>query len=286
MSTMSTTPCTCAGHHGTKPAANERPRYYARQLVTPDDMTLEQDYFRARMRRHNRFMHGWGVVCGARVVPADKPWKVIVKNGYILGPYGDEIYIEKDQCVDVRDACTPAPPVDDGCHEAQPAPPSNAKQYVAVQYKEMQSRLIRVPAGGCGCEDSICEYSRICDSYQICILDHCPNTGTPPREPVFSGPAPECPPCPEEPWVALASFTVDENGAVTVQECDCRRQAIGFGTFWWQCSAAGGTDNKGTPGPNRPQPTQPGQPARPTPIAPAPQPARPAQPSSKKSDKP
>jgi hypothetical protein len=45
----------------------ERPRYYARQLITSDDLTLEQDYFRNRMRLHNRMLHGWGVVCGAQV---------------------------------------------------------------------------------------------------------------------------------------------------------------------------------------------------------------------------
>ncbi len=235
MSATTTQPCTCAGQ-SSKASVNERPRYYARQLVTPDDMTLEQDYFRAKLRRHNRFLHGWGVVCGARVVQSNQPWKVIVKSGYILGPYGDDIYIESDQCVDVRVPCTPAPPATNDCQEPQPAPPSNATQYVAVQYQENQTRLIRVPLGGCGCEDSACEYSRFCDSYQICILDHCPNPSTRPQLNVGEGPAPDCPPCPAEPWVALASFTVDANGVVTIQECDCRRQVLSFGSYWWSCS--------------------------------------------------
>ena len=47
----------------------ELPRYYPRQLITPDDLTLEQNYFRDRLRRHNRLLHGWGVVCGALVCP-------------------------------------------------------------------------------------------------------------------------------------------------------------------------------------------------------------------------
>ena len=244
MSTI-TAPCSCASH-GTQPATNERPRYYARQLVTPDDFTLEQDYFRAKMRRHNRFLHGFGVVCGARVVLSNQPWKVIVKSGYILGPYGDEIYIETDQCVDVRDSCTPPPPDDNGCHEAQPVPTSTTTQWVAVQYKEKQTRLVRVPAGGCGCEDSICEYSRFCDSYQICILDHCPNPGSPQTITFGSGPAPDCPPCPPEPWVSLASFTVDDQGSVTIQECDCRRQVVEFGSSWWSCQPIDNTSNTPT----------------------------------------
>src|ERR671926_474960 len=106
---MNTAPCHCEAQT-TRPSVNERPRYYSRQLITPDDMTLEQDYFRTKLRRHNRFLHGWGVVCGAEVAEANKPWKVVVKAGYILGPFGDEIYVEKDQCLDVRTACTPSQP--------------------------------------------------------------------------------------------------------------------------------------------------------------------------------
>lgn len=244
-----TTPCNCASH-STKTSTNERPRYYSRQLVTPDDMTLEQDYFRAKMRRHNRFLHGWGVVCGARVVPSTQtnadgkvvpqPWMAIVKSGYILGPYGDEIYIETDQCVDVRVPCVPPPAGGNGCQEAQLTLPSNATQYVAVQYKEIQTNLIRVPLGGCGCDDSACEYSRFRDGYQICILDHCPNTADPKPINLGTGVPPDCPPCPAEPWVVLAAFTVDANGVVTIQECNCRRQALGFGSFWWRCSIEGG----------------------------------------------
>jgi hypothetical protein len=225
-----------------KPNVNERPRYYARQLLTPDDMTLEQDYFRAKMRRHNRFLHGWGVVCGARVVVATQPWMVIVKSGYILGPYGDEIYIEKNQCVDIRKKCTsePAGPADEcGCIEAMPAPPAGSKQYIAIRYVENKTRLIRVPLGGCGCEDSACEFSRFADGYEICVLDHCPDSHTKPPtlQRMMEGTPPDCPECPTEPWVVLSEFTVDEAGNVAVQECACRRQVAGFGAFWWSCKS-------------------------------------------------
>jgi hypothetical protein len=231
-------PCSCTGQP-TKTSSNEFPRYYARQLVTADDMTLEQDYFRARMRRHNRFLHGWGVVCGARVVNSNQPWKVIVKSGYILDPCGNEIYIEKDQCIDVRVSCTPSPPaLDNGCAEAKPAPTPTTDQFVVVRYQEIPTNLVRVPLGGCGCEDTACEYSRFRDGYQICILDHCPSTGTPPRLQLGFGPPPDCPPCPDEPWVGLASFTVNAEGAITIKECDCRRQVVGFASKWWACTPA------------------------------------------------
>src|SRR5260370_36850298 len=90
----------------------ELPRYYPRQLITPDDLTLEQNYFRDRMRRHNRLLHGWGVVCGALVCPVTSkdsnsvitvaPWQVQVQKGYILGPYGDEIILDCPRTVQLR----------------------------------------------------------------------------------------------------------------------------------------------------------------------------------------
>src|SRR5262245_44446899 len=85
----------------------ERPRFFPRQLITPDDLTLGQDYLRNKIRRHNRYLHGWGVVCGAKVVKTvdNLPWKVVVKTGYILGPYGDEIIIDHDCCFDLRKKC-------------------------------------------------------------------------------------------------------------------------------------------------------------------------------------
>ena len=36
----------------------ERTRFFPRQLVTPDDLTQDQIYFRDTHRRHNRMLHG------------------------------------------------------------------------------------------------------------------------------------------------------------------------------------------------------------------------------------
>src|SRR5258706_5544857 len=87
----------------------ERPRYFPRQLITPAELTLEQTYFRDKLRRHNRLLHGWGVVCGAEVCAVRnpdgnswEPWKVRVRPGYILGPIGDEITIARERIVDLR----------------------------------------------------------------------------------------------------------------------------------------------------------------------------------------
>ena len=281
---MNTAPCNCQSQTATH-TVNERPRYYARQLVTPDDMTLEQDYFRAKLRRHNRYLHGWGVVCGANVVNASVAGKLsadklIVKAGYVLGPYGDEICIEKDQCIDIGKKCTssqPQVPDDFDCTEAQPPkPPTPPEQqrFVAIRYVEHKTRLVRVPLGGCGCEENTCEHSRLSDGYEICILDDCPDSHL--RPPSFAathdGHAPGCPECQTEPWVVLGAFrTVD--GKLNVQECDCRRQVISFDEFWWKCVHADIVTSAGVDAGVV-------HPAAPTPTAPGPATAPPATPGS------
>jgi hypothetical protein len=88
----------CADHECLDGGLLERPRYFPRQLITSTDLTLEATYFRDKLRRHNRLLHGWGVVCGLLVCPvrsadgtALEPWTVMVEPGYALGPCGDEV---------------------------------------------------------------------------------------------------------------------------------------------------------------------------------------------------
>jgi Quinohemoprotein amine dehydrogenase, alpha subunit domain III len=236
---------------GCAPSADtvvERPRYFPRQLITPDDLTLEQDYFRDRLRRHNRLLHGWGVVCGALVcpLPSGEPWKVIVKAGYILGPCGDEIVIERDQCVDLRTRCVPGAPAD-GCETVDPwcsdvyvERTPDEPLYVAVRYRETRRRPVRTQPVGCGCDETQCEYSRWHDGYEICILDHCPDSHAEP--PAFDdarrGHVPRCWECPPEPWVVLAKVEASEEGRVrTIDNCVCRRLVLSHAGFWWKCDA-------------------------------------------------
>lgn len=50
-------------------------------------------HIRDRFRRHNQFLHGWGVVCGADVTPVAGSKSVLVSAGFAVSPVGDEIHI-------------------------------------------------------------------------------------------------------------------------------------------------------------------------------------------------
>lgn len=69
-----------------------RPLYFDRQQLRAADLMAGQNYLQERLRRHNRFLHGWGVVCGAQVT-AQLPWQVSVGEGYVITPHGDELYL-------------------------------------------------------------------------------------------------------------------------------------------------------------------------------------------------
>jgi hypothetical protein len=250
---MSTNDCNCGGGAAVATLDKgtiERPRFFPRQLVTPDDLTLGQDYFRNKIRRINRYLHGWGVVCGTRVVNPNtpKPWKVVIQKGYILGPFGDEIVLDHEICFDLRvrclaavsgDACSDT--MDPLCPDQMLPPRQTGKPYyIAVRYKEMASRPVRVQPVGCGCDDTQCEYSRWRDGFEICVLDACPMTG---QKPPDLGTAlkptglPDCPPCPTDPWVGLAQVETDGQGNVTkIDNCVCRRMVLSLAPYWWSCN--------------------------------------------------
>jgi hypothetical protein len=161
----------CAGAHEQNEVASslERLRYFPRQLLTADDMRVEQEYFREEQRRHNRFLHGWGVVCGLEVVPDPANGATAVKAcpGYALGPWGDEIVVEEATPFDLSyrtrttsELCRPAGVV---------ALPAGAPQILPIKIRcvECASRPMRTLPAGCGCDETACEYSRTRDGFEI-----------------------------------------------------------------------------------------------------------------------
>src|SRR3954447_11446370 len=70
-----------------------RTSFFDGRVLTAADLQREQEYFRERLRRHNRALHGWGVVSGLDVVVAPGTTSVTVTPGYALAPQGDEIVV-------------------------------------------------------------------------------------------------------------------------------------------------------------------------------------------------
>jgi hypothetical protein len=264
----------CAGNcsggcGGIGASALERVRYFSRQVVTAADLTRDQEYFRDSLRRHNRLLHGWGVVCGARVRAVPGTCQLVVEPGYILGPQGDEIVIDREVTIDAcqaglngesLDPC--AAQVDPWCTNVRVDRPDGRPSYLAIRYDQCPTRPVRVPAGGCGGDTTACEYSRIRDSFAVKILHELPasyaNLRPAPATPSFlqqpsadhgrdtqqaDPPAARrcgspCPPCPEDPWVILADIFIQDGKVIFVDCFNNRRLVASFADFYHLCPPA------------------------------------------------
>ena len=205
------------------PGALARPVFEAGNYLAIPDLQTWQHYRSQRRRRHNRFLHGWGVVCGLRVVPANdqhRPWAVRVCPGYAISCCGDDIVVPMPTAVDVRDYLWRRP-----LQNGQPAPVA----YVGIQYAEERVRPVPVPPFGCGCAETVYQPSRIRDSFQVDILWVLPEiASSAPFDICEKRPAP-CPDCLGQPYVFLACITLpaSEGDPITYDHIDnwsCRRQ--------------------------------------------------------------
>lgn len=158
-------PCCCPVCTGLQ--CLDRTRFFAGQLLTEADLNNDQSYWLAKSRLHNRYLHGWGVVCGLQVVCGPCPGWVTIKTGYGLDPCGNDIIVCADQSFNVLKAiqacCTPATPPD--CSPLRAAPPPNCqdaqqKWCITIQYEEQPTRPVTPlvqsssQSGSCGCGGS------------------------------------------------------------------------------------------------------------------------------------
>jgi hypothetical protein len=232
----------------------QRPRFFPRQLVTPAELNLGLDYVLERMRRHNRLLHGCGVVCGLKVcrVPGSEgqalPWKVAIHPGHAIDCCGNDVIVDCERVVDLRVGVTTAacgdPPGemrDPWCSDVW-TKEDGGRVWIAVCYRACRARPVRTQPAGCGCDDTTCEYSRWVDGYDVRVLTEAPASCAedPPSFDDFvaglGGPLWDCPDCPDDACLALAVVDVDADGMVTaIDNCSCRRLVLSLAGFWWRC---------------------------------------------------
>jgi hypothetical protein len=192
---------------------------------------------------------------GSRIKKGEKDGQIIVEPGYLLGPYGDEIVIDREVTVDLchegLDGNAVGPcvePLDPWCSDVAVDRPTGWL-YIAVRYAECQARPVRLFTSGCGCKENECEYSRTRDSYAIKVLTKLPSTYSDPMpSPGFdsvircSSSADQCgrpcQPCLEEPWVILADVMLSKDCKVAAIDCfRHRRYVISFAEYYLLCQS-------------------------------------------------
>jgi hypothetical protein len=250
-SAHSAEPCgcgTCAWTSIQALAGLERTRFYSRQIVTPADLTQDQLYFKDKLRRHNRLLHGWGLVCGLVVErcaraddEGDDPCKVRVTSGYALDPYGNEIVVATRELLDLCKedmlgmvACLPTD--DPWCRPVETS--RSGTFYLAIRYRERAVKPVHAPTG-CSCKNAACENSRYRDEYEFALLPELPEQYETPCGELTSpcDGVDECPPCPETGWVLLATVTMKGSEIEAVTR-DHRRHVTSLANQCLDCTQA------------------------------------------------
>ena len=78
----------------------ERNRYFDGKLMVARDFGDEQNYFNSRHNTHNRYLHGYGIVCGLEIEchpdPGCRPRWIVVRGGMAIDCCGKQLYLGKD----------------------------------------------------------------------------------------------------------------------------------------------------------------------------------------------
>jgi hypothetical protein len=130
-----------------------RPRFFAGQLLSEQDLNRLDSYIRNKHRLHNLNLHGWGVVNGLLVL-CDPCGEVKVTQGYAVDPCGGDIVVCETTgvaiCDLIRQCKQNERPVN--CSPFQKPPNSRCDDVeeewiLTIQYQEWPSRGVTALRG-------------------------------------------------------------------------------------------------------------------------------------------
>lgn len=118
----------------------KRNRFFPGKLLTAEDLGLEQEYFREKLKRHNRYLHGFGVVFGLEVSRSGRD--VVISPGLAIDCQGNEIVVPEL------------------LEQALPGPDLGSTLFLSISYIERETDPVPNPVSDC----SEMENSRIEES--------------------------------------------------------------------------------------------------------------------------
>jgi hypothetical protein len=145
-------------HELTELDPTKRVRYSLGMIVGDDELRQDQRYLTARDDRHQRALHGWGVVSGLELVLEDAG-HLEVHPGAAIDGVGRWICIDVTQCADLLPWLAE--------QEGLPAMPATVPVWVSLCYDECATDLIPVPSGPCRTLDDSVQPSRVKDSFRL-----------------------------------------------------------------------------------------------------------------------
>lgn len=182
-----------------------RPRFFAGQLLTEDDLQMLAEYTTTKNRLHNRFLFGQGVVCGLEVAchPCGDG-RVIVRPGYAIDCCGNDITLACEQLLDINamirdlrrrllgfdcgDPCAnnqTSSQATENPATTQPGthtpPPDNTRHYcLFIRYCEELTDPVSPFSTGESCATQVCEPTRIREGVRFEL--RCQEAAHPPKD--------------------------------------------------------------------------------------------------------
>jgi DNA-binding beta-propeller fold protein YncE len=136
-----------------------RNHYFTSKFMGEREFTIEQEYLTGKQRRHNKELHGWGTVCGLKVVehPVENcrdRW-VVVEPGTAVDCCGREVVLRAPEYFDFRAAFEdrwlldhgPGVPVDALPHTLQ----------ICLRYTECATEDVPLLFDDAGCDGTRCQ---------------------------------------------------------------------------------------------------------------------------------
>ena len=127
----------------------KRPRFFAGKLLTAADLELEQQYFLDKFKRHNRSLHGFGIVSGLKVTT--NAGQIIVEPGLALDCEDNELVVSAAQSI-------PFSAITADCHTT----------YVNLRYAEENVDLVAAGAN---------DTSNLVESFELAFAQENCNRG-------------------------------------------------------------------------------------------------------------
>ncbi|SFV16954.1 hypothetical protein [Pseudoduganella namucuonensis] len=167
--------CGCQGGAGEDRCGGSLPdsprcaiNYHFGMLLGVEDFRAEQGFNVGRLRRHQRALHGHGVVWGYPVTFAPERFELRVGTGYALDPLGRDLELPATQCVSLpawwrkhRD--------DEEFEDIANKDDATFDADVMLGYSTCLSRPVPALADPCADGKADIAYSRICEAIQLTL---------------------------------------------------------------------------------------------------------------------
>ncbi len=224
-----------------------RLRYFFGKRLSVADFADEQIYHAGKMRLHNHFAHGAGVLCGLGVelFAPSSPTVLRVVKGAAIGPCGREIIVGADQCIDINAWYQKKHEEDARFADALRDADGLLPLCVTIEYTECKASPEPAPRDPCSCAEGGCDYGRTRESFVLRLMPEAearvldPPALSPSRDALATAIARATGPqslrkeitallgagCPEEPdetWLVLGCFraelSADASSIVAIQD--------------------------------------------------------------------